>query len=263
MCRVRNPQRNLAAALATYNRRRMLRYAGDKASTSETLKCCDRIVYTTTDQTAAEQLQNYYRIIFALVRGAGPGARRGLPLELVTYIYRYAGFTSPYLNKPLSDHLKCQRFTPLSLPDWVRKSSVSKTTNMILVTCQISASALQRLGKVEIVAKRARGRRGNPGHWDNFVIKINRQADSKSHPEADHSISDIEWPCFEGASKKKSDERRLIIDQSHEIWDYFQPGDRLEVGQKDYPWAHPEKLYEVSVRIWDLWEPSSKVLALV
>ncbi|KAG9122751.1 hypothetical protein FRC07_000736 [Ceratobasidium sp. 392] len=240
----------------------MLRYNSSNADSSDSSKCCDRVVYA-TGKSPVEELRNYYRIIFALARGAGPGGRRGLPLELVTYIYQYAGFTSPNPNKALSDHLRCQRFESIpSPPEWVRKPSFSKVTNMVLLTSSISMQALQALGKVEVVAKRARDRRrASPGHWNNFVIKINRSVDSQSGSE-EHSVSDIEWSCFEEASKKKSDERRLVINQCHEIWSFFKPGDRLEVGLKDYPWVCPEKHYEVSVRVWDLWEPSPKVLAL-
>ncbi|KAG9076045.1 hypothetical protein FRC06_009744 [Ceratobasidium sp. 370] len=137
--------------------------------------------------------------------------------------------------------------------------------NMVLMSGQISAQALRPLGKVEIVAKRARGcqRRASRGHWNNFFIKIHRQADSNSNPEFGKDISEMTWPCFEATSKGRTDQRRAIIDQSHEIWEYFQPGDRIEVVQNDYVWNIPEHGYEVVIRVWDLWEPSPNVLALV
>ncbi|KAG9095580.1 hypothetical protein FRC07_011078, partial [Ceratobasidium sp. 392] len=183
----------------------MLRYNNNSTGSSNASKCCDRVVYA-TGKSPIEELRNYYRIIFALARGAGPGGRRGLPLELVTYIYRYVGFTSPNPNKALSDHLKCQRFKPIpSPPEWVRKLTSSKVTNMVLLTAPISMLALQALGKVEVVAKRARsGCRASPGYWNRFVIRINRPIGSESDPKKEHGVSDIEWSCFEHASKKKS-----------------------------------------------------------
>ncbi|KAG8721329.1 hypothetical protein FRC09_008049 [Ceratobasidium sp. 395] len=135
---------------------------------------------------------------------------------------------------------------------------------MVLMTIPMSLSALQTLGRVEILAKRVKGGYWvERGHWSNFVIKINRQAGSKSSPEEDHDSPNIKWSCFEGSSKKRSDQRQMIMDRSHEIWSYVQPGDRLEVGLKGRSWYYlPEDSYEVSVRVWDLWKPSPEMLAL-
>ncbi|KAG8738277.1 hypothetical protein FRC10_007077 [Ceratobasidium sp. 414] len=243
--------------------RRMSRYANSSTSTLAPPECCNRVVYTIADGSWIEAtIRNYYRIVFALLRGSS--SRRGLPLELVTYICRYAGFTSLHLNKSLSDHLQCQRFQSLSLPSWVRKSERPKTMNTVLVSGQISAQTLRTLGKVEIVATRSRGcrRRAPRGHWNNFSIKIRRQAGPNSNAEFGQDISEMTWPCFEAASKGRTDQRRAIIDQSHEIWDYFQPGDRIEVAQNDHIWNLPEHGYEVVIRVWDLWGPTSNVLAL-
>ncbi|KAG8715148.1 hypothetical protein FRC08_010934 [Ceratobasidium sp. 394] len=261
MCRT--IQRTPAAITASFKQRRMSRYGSSSASASHTPECCNGLATIAADESQIKtSIHSYYRVIFALARGAG--RRRGLPLELVTYIYRYAGFTSPHLNQSLSDHLQCTRFSPLSLPSSFRKSKRPKTMNMVLMTSQVSAQALRALGKVEIVAKRSPGsrRRMPRGHWNNFFIKIHRQADSNSNPESGKDLSEMTWPCFEPTSKGKSDQRRAIIDQSHEIWDYFQPGDRIEVVHDDYIWNIPEQSYEVVIRAWDLWEPSSNVLAL-
>ncbi|KAG9119833.1 hypothetical protein FRC07_004940 [Ceratobasidium sp. 392] len=136
---------------------------------------------------------------------------------------------------------------------------------MVLLTGPISMLQLQALGKVEIVAKRLRNSnlQASQGHWKNFVVKIYRQRDSKPDLEDEQIVSDMEWQCFEReALKEKSDQRHMVINQKHKLWDHFRPGDRLEIGLKDYPWVRPEDHYEVSVHVWDLWKPSSKVLAL-
>ncbi|KAG9081673.1 hypothetical protein FS749_007475 [Ceratobasidium sp. UAMH 11750] len=251
-----------AVRLANFRQHRLLRYAKNSASASQLLDCCNCVVYAANKSQIEATIRNYYRIIFALVRGTDN--RRGLPLELVTYIYRYAGFTSPHLNESLSDHLQCTRFPALSLPPWIHSSEHPKTMNMVLLSSQISAQELRALGKMEIVAKRSPGsrRRMPRGHWNNFFIKIHRQADSNSNPESGKDLSEMTWPCFEVTSKGKGDQRRATIDQSHEIWDYFQPGDRIEVVHDDYIWNIPEQNYEVVIRVWDLWESSSNVLAL-
>ncbi|KAG8721327.1 hypothetical protein FRC09_008047 [Ceratobasidium sp. 395] len=131
------------------------------------------------------------------------------------------------------------------------------------MTSPVSLSTLRALGQVEILARRVqRKHRAERGHWDNFIIRINRQAGSQPSSEEGRDISDIEWPCFAGASKKRRDQRQMIMDRSHEIWVYFQPGDRIEVGLKGRSWVLPEDNYEVSVRVWDLWKPSPEMLAL-
>ncbi|KAG9076490.1 hypothetical protein FS749_011739 [Ceratobasidium sp. UAMH 11750] len=245
-----------------YEQRRMSRYASNEAGAPLRLECCDRSVYITEKSQIEATIRNYYHIIFALVRGTE--SRRGLPLELVTDIYRYAGFISPHLNQSLSDHLQCKRFQPLSFPAWIRNHGGPITMKMVLMSRQISAQALRALGQVEIVAKRSRNPRprvAERGHWDNFFIKIHRQADSSSNPEFGEDSSEMTWPCFETAPKGNSGQRRAIIDQSHEIWDYFQPGDRIEVVQNDYVWNIPEQGYEAVVRVRDLWEPSSNMLS--
>ncbi|KAG8771521.1 hypothetical protein FRC12_003556, partial [Ceratobasidium sp. 428] len=55
--------------------------------------------------------------------------------------------------------------------------------------------------------------------------------------------------------------RRRVIDKSHKIWDYFQPGDQLEVAQRGDSWDCQTKGYEVTVCVRNQWEPTPAMLA--
>lgn len=55
------------------------------------------------------------------------------------------------------------------------------------------------------------------------------------------------------------------LDHRHEIWQWLEPGDRLELAVESPDWHFPNVRSEwgVSLRIFTLWEPSEVMLNLI
>ncbi|KAG9079165.1 hypothetical protein FS749_008766, partial [Ceratobasidium sp. UAMH 11750] len=107
--------------------------------------CCERKIYRSMDSLEALALtRNYYRIVFALLRGSE--RRPNLPVELVARICQYANFTSPNINKSLSDHRCCLRHRPSPKIMCCFYSPPPPEIYMVLRTGQISRQELRVLG---------------------------------------------------------------------------------------------------------------------
>lgn len=56
-----------------------------------------------------------------------------------------------------------------------------------------------------------------------------------------------------------------VFDQNHEIWQWLEPGDRIEVAVDAAGWYFPNIRSEwgVSLRLYTLWQPSEAMLSLI
>ncbi|KAG9079167.1 hypothetical protein FS749_008768 [Ceratobasidium sp. UAMH 11750] len=237
------------------------------------LECCERKVYSAMDSLEALALtQNYYRIVFALLRGSE--RRPSLPVELVTRICQHINFISPNINKSLSDHRCCLRHRPKPRIKRCVYPISPPTINRVLQTKQISRSELRVLGGVEVLVETVDSPCWDvaPDDWEKFFIKIHRQG-GPSSARTGLDTPEMVWTCFEPKDAKleyphnqRSDRPtglkcRCIIDLSHEIWNILQPGDHFEVALIGHKWDNPEDNYEVVIRMLNRWEPSSAMLA--
>ncbi|KAG8778525.1 hypothetical protein FRC12_024938 [Ceratobasidium sp. 428] len=211
-------------------------------------------------------IRNYYRIVFALVRGSDH--RPGLPVELVICICKYAGFISPVISRSLSDHMNCPRFPPLPKRNkWL--CEFASVLHKAARTGPLFLPDLRALGEIEIIVQ---SRKALSRKWASFFVRIHRSATSLEEEDEPH-ISELVWPCFDSetsnlegevvAPSMPSVERRRVIDKSHGIWDFFQPGDQLEVAQRGETFDFPQvKGFEVIVCVRNQWEPTPAMLAL-
>lgn len=92
-------------------------------------------------------LANYYRVVFALVRG--DASRPRLPLELVIYIIRLAEFSLPHPSRDLSSLLKWKSCWPDGSSPEIEFMSVRLVP--LLKSAPLSQDDLQNISRVEIV----------------------------------------------------------------------------------------------------------------
>ncbi|KAF8596648.1 hypothetical protein BDV93DRAFT_548266 [Ceratobasidium sp. AG-I] len=217
--------------------------------------------------------RHYYLIVFALIRG-GLGRRR-LPLELVDYIWKLAGLRRPYPNKLLSARFVGTRAPPrryCTTGLWgmgpPKLQSLLKTPPLILRNgCRPFIKQAEIV--VRFVSEIERTIRWP--EWDRFFIRVSRP--NKSQTTID-GIEEKSWNCFdltqppENCTSSETEEippeaeRRAIIDQDHEIWQYVQPGDSLEVAVNSHRVTFPDNRCDAVIRIFERWEPSSAMMRL-
>ncbi|KAG8749243.1 hypothetical protein FRC12_013508 [Ceratobasidium sp. 428] len=236
-------------------------YAGHYAS-----RTCEGLQPAIDMTQSLVTIRNYYRIVFALVRGSDH--RLSLPVELVICICKYAGFISPVINRSLSDHMNCSRFPPLPKKNkWL--CPFASVLHKAARTGPLSLPDSRALGEIEMTVQ---SRKTLRGQWESFFVRIHRSA-TPSEEEIEPHISELVWPCFDsetpnleggaGTFSMPSIGRRRVIDKSHEIWDYFQPGDQIEVAQRGETFDYPQtKGFEVTVCVRNRWEPAPAMLAL-
>ncbi|KAG8778526.1 hypothetical protein FRC12_024939 [Ceratobasidium sp. 428] len=218
-----------------------------------------------------DTIRSYYRIVFALVRGSDH--RPSLPVELVISICKYAEFISPVINRSLSDHTNCSRFPcmPRIICCYAGKPP-PRILHTAIRTGPLLLPDLRALGEVTITIQ---FRKSSYWERESFFIKIHRGVTSSEVINGPNS-SEMVWPCFESenlevgghtgpgpAFRAVEFSQCRIIDKSHEIWDFFQPGDQLEVAQRGESGDLPQnKGFEVTVCVRNRWEPTPAMLAL-
>ncbi|KAG8771520.1 hypothetical protein FRC12_003555 [Ceratobasidium sp. 428] len=128
---------------------------------------------------------------------------------------------------------------------------------------------LRELGQIEITVQ---SHQVSPWKWESFFVRIYRGALLPEEDDKPH-IRELVWPCFDFETPESKGEvvpfslpsigQRSVIDKSHEIWNYFQPGDQLEVAEREETWDFPQtKAFEVTVCVRNRWEPTPAMLAL-
>ncbi|KAF8600671.1 hypothetical protein BDV93DRAFT_525254 [Ceratobasidium sp. AG-I] len=227
-----------------------------------------------TDQSldAHSTLRHHYHVVFALIRG-GLGRRR-LPHELVDYICKLVGLSRPYPSEQLSARFVGTRFPPHRICGTGLRQMGSPKLQSFLKTPPLSLQNDCRLviEKAEIVVRFVRELEQivrYPEYWNRFFIRVSRPNGSQK------AIDDIEeksWNCFdlvESSENRTSSEtpeiapeteRRIIIDEDHEIWQYIQPGDSLELAVKCHHITLPDNRCDAVIRVFERWEPSSMMM---
>lgn len=116
---------------------------GSGISSPRTLKMCS----SAHRKKSRATLENYYRIVFALVRGDSHRPR--LPTELVVLICRHADFTCPFPNKELSARRRWtgyrERYTGSNID--------SEQLIPLLKTAPLSMQALRSARMIEMVVQ--------------------------------------------------------------------------------------------------------------
>lgn len=99
--------------------------------------------------SAYATLKGYYHAVFALIRGDSHRPR--LPLELVVYIFRFAGLPLPYPDRDLSSLLV---WRPL-VRKWPKCGTGLMSSSPVLVpllkTAPITENALRDINRVEVI----------------------------------------------------------------------------------------------------------------
>ncbi|KAG8778530.1 hypothetical protein FRC12_024943 [Ceratobasidium sp. 428] len=205
-------------------------------------------------------IRNYYRVMFTLIRGSDH--RSSLPVELVICICKYAGFTSPVVNKSLSDHMNCPRFPRKTRIVYSHIGPPPLVLHTAIRIGPFSQVDVRAVGEITVAIQSFKA---SYWQWKNFFVKIHRDAISSEIE------NELVWPCFESQNSifgtpvvfgPVGSNQCRIIDKSHEIWDFFQSGDQFEIAQMGEPREVPQERFEVVVRVRNWWEPTPAMLSL-
>ncbi|KAF8601904.1 hypothetical protein BDV93DRAFT_584687 [Ceratobasidium sp. AG-I] len=224
-------------------------------------------VYDSIRRVSAEaSLANYYRVVFALIRG--DINRSPLPFELAIYTIQLARLASPYPSRALSGLLTWHLNRPAVYMDAIARNSHEKLVPL-LKTKPLSSDALRAVSKVKVVMKFIE----NPKHyradyWNNFYFRLSERAKDNPKDEPREALS---WPCFESvtcATRHPDDQllapfepmRRGAIGYDHVIFQYILPGDYLEVMVMTRPVDAPNNYCNAVIRVFETWKPSLEML---
>ncbi|KAF8601910.1 hypothetical protein BDV93DRAFT_558082 [Ceratobasidium sp. AG-I] len=228
---------------------------------SDVLNVCD----ATHRVNAQATLENYYHVIFALIRG--DTHRPSLPFELAFYVIRLAEFASPYPSKPLSGLRTWRPSTP-RFTCGTGLELVPIKLVPLLKTAPLTKEALQAIIKVEVVVNfLERTEYYNADYWNKFHIGIHKRDEASKDEALSKSHA---WPCFELVPSEASrpeiqptpfeSMRRSVVDCDHKIWQHIGPGDCIEVSVMTRAVLGPNRFCEAVIRVFETWKPSSEML---
>lgn len=114
--------------------------------------------------------------------------------------------------------------------------------------------------------------------WRNFSIRLVSPANPKQAKARSIEWEDDEplaWPCFgqDGgagrnlppeAESQPEDPGVMRLDRKHEVWEWAEPGDWLEVTVRaHYSWELASFRLDGALWVYRVWEPSMVMLALI
>ncbi|KAL5633555.1 hypothetical protein ACGC1H_003893 [Rhizoctonia solani] len=203
----------------------------------------------------------YYATVKALARAST--SRPGLPIEIILYICQLANFTNPWPNKPMYTEVAFDRGAtetpnaPLGPSNEIRPW---------LCSPPLSPSILRKAWQVEPCIHPAQPimSRTHAFRPDELVIRI----PSDSFPyqyRVDLDGKELTWRYLTSRIAHEPVTPLRMLDHHHEVWQWLEPGDRIEVAVDAAGWYFPNIRSEwgVSLRIYTLWEPSEAMLSLI
>lgn len=210
----------------------------------------------TSEEAAETLLRTYYTSIIAL---------RNLPPELILYICELADFISPWPDQisAITRH-KPSRFQKTTF----RTSEPNKIVPWFR-TQPISAEAYNLIQRVEV---RAYSHAPYPRRvcWRNFSLRLVSPANRKQ-PKVRYDDTPLSWQCFAhnpelppDAEPQPGDPGRMILDKAHEVWEWFEPGDWLEVTVRaHYSWELASFRIDGALWIFKWWKPSATMWQMI
>ncbi|KDN49261.1 hypothetical protein RSAG8_01963, partial [Rhizoctonia solani AG-8 WAC10335] len=107
-------------------------------------------------------------------------------------------------------------------------------------------------------------------NWRNFSLRLVSPANRKG-AKSRYDDSPLSWPCFThnsnlppDAEPQPSDPGAMVVDKSHELWDWIEPGDWLEVTVRaHYSWELASFRMDGALWVFKDWEPSAAMFQLI
>ncbi|KAH7343216.1 hypothetical protein B0J17DRAFT_641468 [Rhizoctonia solani] len=229
-----------------------------------------------SEEDAEVLLRTYYTSVIAL---------RHLPPELILHICQLAGFTSPWPDTDSSTTVrhKPSRFQRSvfrtseanKIVPWIRTSPIPRNTANTIQRVEVRAyshapyPASKAVGSIYFNPLSS-GTSQRRVFWRNFGLRVVSPANRKQ-AKSRHDDSPLSWPCFThnpnlppDAEPQPSDPGPMIIDKSHEIWEWIEPGDWLEVTVRaHYSWELASFRMDGALWAFKDWEPSAAMFQLI
>lgn len=239
------------------------------------------------EEDAEFLLRTYYTATIALQSAH-------LPAELIIYICHLADYISPWpdtrascvvRHKPSKFQRSVFRTSEArKIVTWFRTPAF--TSAVISAAHHIDFRALsgapypasKALASVFYNSSYGAGSRQRRVPWRNFSIRLVSPTNPKQAKTRSVAWEDGEplvWPCFgqeRGAGRNLPPEAEpqpedpgvVRLDREHEVWEWAEPGDWLEVTVRlHYSWELASFRLDGALWVFRLWEPSMAMLALI
>ncbi|KAF8597225.1 hypothetical protein BDV93DRAFT_527595 [Ceratobasidium sp. AG-I] len=186
----------------------------------------------------------------------------GLPIELVLYIFQLAEFTCPWPDKSLYTKVESDR----ELAGKILACNAMESTRSWLRTPPIPGRSLRSIWRVEPRIHPAEPvmSRTHAFKPDELLIRIATGSGPSFQYRKRQDGAELFWLC---RTKRNTvlTESLQELDYRHEVWQWLEPGDRLEIAVEASSWHFPNVRSEwgVSLQIFTLWEPSAVMLSLI
>ncbi|CAE6382057.1 unnamed protein product [Rhizoctonia solani] len=202
----------------------------------------------------------YYTTVKALALASI--SRPGLPIEIILYICQLANFTNPWPNKSMYTEVVFDRGAadiPVALGS-------SNEIRPWLCTPPFSPSILKKswqfvpcIHPAEPVMSRTHAFRP-----DELVIRIISDGLPYQY-KTDLDGKELAWRYLTSSIAHEPVAPLRMFDQHHEIWQWIEPRDRIEIAVDAAGWYFPNIRSEwgVSLQVYTLWEPSEAMLGLI
>jgi len=110
--------------------------------------------------------------------------------------------------------------------------------------------------------------------WRNFSVRLVGPADRKQAKTRPGDDTPLSWPCFwrETGGIRLPPEAEpqpgypgvMLLDRTHEVWEWMEPGDWLEViVQAHFSWELGSFRLDGALWVFRWWEPSTAMLELI
>ncbi|KAF8757673.1 hypothetical protein RHS01_03579 [Rhizoctonia solani] len=99
---------------------------------------------------------------------------------------------------------------------------------------------------------------------DELIVRIARDPFNRGY-KTDSEGKELGWKYLTTGTARQPITPLRTFDHCHEIWEWIEPGDSIEVAVDAAGWYFPNIRSEwgVSLRIYTLWEPSEAMLRLI
>ncbi|KAH7326824.1 hypothetical protein B0J17DRAFT_680800 [Rhizoctonia solani] len=218
-------------------------------------------VQSSSPETEAT-LHLYYTTVKSLALASI--SRPGLPVEIIIYICQLANFTNIWPNKSMYAEVAFDReATAAESPIALGSSNEIRPW---LCTPPLLPSILRKACLVEpcIHPSEPMMSRTHAFRPDELVIRI-QTGTCPDQYKTDMNGKEFTWRYLTSQISHEPAAPLREFDQHHEIWQWLEPGDRIEVAVEAAGWYFPNIRSEwgASLRVYTLWQPSEVMLALI
>ncbi|KAF8705434.1 hypothetical protein RHS03_05687, partial [Rhizoctonia solani] len=219
-----------------------------------------RLRVTSPPSETETLLRLYYTTVKALALSSL--SRPALPVEVILCICQLAGFVDPWPNRSLYAEVAFDR----GAVDTSIESGSSNEIRPWLCSPPLSSLFLKKAWRAEPCIHPAEPvmSRTHAFRPDELIVRIARDPFNRGY-KTDSEGRELGWKYLTTGTARQPITPLRTFDHCHEIWEWIEPGDSIEVAVDAAGWYFPNIRSEwgVSLRIYTLWEPSEAMLRLI